>query len=436
MRRIVTSKITKTILNTMLMIVIGGMLSLVFAFGSRADQTLHTSNDAEIPSGQDLAIDQNTTIVIDGNKSIEQITINGACTLTIQGNDTDELSVKRISDSGNGAHLIMESGRLIISADYTAIFLFQNNNSITIKGGYVSAIATMGNSDGIRAENISISGGEVVAKGPAIGINAATLTLSGGKVYGEVYGDGNSEPRSGIGVNNLIISGGEITAKSSYNGNSDYTRNKTLSIYSMNEPILSNGMKITEPENGAFEYLDFGAYGGARYVIKDGDNKMVTVVIKKESSETNTPSQKTSASKNNSTDNRHTHSYSWVVTKYPTSISDGEEAYMCSCGDVARTSILPAISAFEEEVINKIKNAPANGVIEVETRLFNSFGIGVRDALVSRPDVTLKVSFLSEGYRGQLLKVTIPTGIDRYALWDEKGWLGLCRAGSTLGYDK
>ena len=132
----------------------------------------------------------------------------------------------------------------------------------------------------------------------------------------------------------------------------------------------------------------------------------------------------------------HTHSYSWVVTKYPTSTSDGEEAYMCSCGDVARTSILPAISAFEEEVIYKIKNAPANGVVEIDTRLFNSFGIGVRDALIARPDVTLKVSFLSVGYKGQLLKVTIPAGIDRKALFEENGWLGLCWYGSTHGYDQ
>ena len=136
------------------------------------------------------------------------------------------------------------------------------------------------------------------------------------------------------------------------------------------------------------------------------------------------------------TDNSsHTHSYSWVVTKSPTSTSDGEEAYMCSCGDVAKTDVIAAISVFEEETIKKIKNAPANGVVEVETRLFNSFGIGVRDALAERPDVTLKVTFLSEGYKGQLLKVTIPAGIDRKALFDEKGWLGLCRAGSTLGYD-
>ncbi len=132
----------------------------------------------------------------------------------------------------------------------------------------------------------------------------------------------------------------------------------------------------------------------------------------------------------------HTHSYSWVVTKSPTSTSDGEEAYMCSCGEIERISILPAISAFEEETINKIKNAPANAVIEVETSLFNSFGIGVRDALAARPDVTLKVSFLEGGFRGQRLKLTIPAGKDRDKHWDENGWLGLCRAGTIFGYDQ
>ena len=134
--------------------------------------------------------------------------------------------------------------------------------------------------------------------------------------------------------------------------------------------------------------------------------------------------------------NAHTHSYSWVVTKSPTSTSDGEEAYMCSCGEIERISILPAISAFEEETINKIKNAPANAVIEVETSLFNSFGIGVRDALAARPDVTLKVSFLEGGFRGQRLKLTIPAGKDRDKHWDENGWLGLCRAGTIFGYDQ
>ncbi len=132
----------------------------------------------------------------------------------------------------------------------------------------------------------------------------------------------------------------------------------------------------------------------------------------------------------------HVHSYTWKVSKEPTVTSDGEEIYVCECGHIARTNILPGSAAFEADIIAKIKKAPVNGIVTIETRIWNSLSKNVRDALVERPDVTLKISFLSEGYKGIPLKVTIPTGIDRYALWDEKGWLGLCRAGSTLGYDQ
>ena len=137
----------------------------------------------------------------------------------------------------------------------------------------------------------------------------------------------------------------------------------------------------------------------------------------------------------NSGDN-HTHSYTWKISKEPTATSDGEEIYVCECGHIAQINILPGSAAFEADIIAKIKKAPVNGIVTIETRIWNSLSKNVRDALVERPDVTLKISFLSEGYKGIPLKVTIPTGIDRYALWDENGWLGLCRAGSTLGYDK
>ncbi|MBR6149143.1 MAG: InlB B-repeat-containing protein [Lachnospiraceae bacterium] len=137
----------------------------------------------------------------------------------------------------------------------------------------------------------------------------------------------------------------------------------------------------------------------------------------------------------NSGDN-HTHSYTWKISKEPTATSDGEEIYVCECGHIAQINILPGSAAFETDMIAKIKKAPVNGIVTIETRIWNSLSKDVRDALVERPDVTLKISFLSEGYKGIPLKVTIPTGIDRYALWDEKGWLGLCRAGSTLGYDQ
>ncbi len=133
----------------------------------------------------------------------------------------------------------------------------------------------------------------------------------------------------------------------------------------------------------------------------------------------------------------HTHSYSWVVKTSPTATSDGEEEYVCSsCGHVAETRTISYMEKLEEEIVNQIKIAPANGIITIDMKTMNSLGKDVRDSLVEREDVTLKLSFKSEGHKGIPLKVTIPTGIDRYALWDENGWLGLCRAGSTLGYDK
>ena len=109
---------------------------------------------------------------------------------------------------------------------------------------------------------------------------------------------------------------------------------------------------------------------------------------------------------------------------------------MCSgCGDVKETSPLPALSIFDEEVIAQIKNAPKGGTVKIETTHWNTLGRSIRDALADRPDVTLKISFLSEGHRGIPLKVTLPAGMDITAMFDENGYLGLCRAGSTLGYD-
>ncbi len=54
--------------------------------------------------------------------------------------------------------------------------------------------------------------------------------------------------------------------------------------------------------------------------------------------------------------------------------------------------------------------------------------------MIKRPDVTIKASFLSKGHTGIPLKVTIPAG--RVDLFDSNGYLGLCRAGTELGYDQ
>ena len=48
--------------------------------------------------------------------------------------------------------------------------------------------------------------------------------------------------------------------------------------------------------------------------------------------------------------------------------------------------------------------------------------------------MSLTVSFLSEGYKGEPLKVSIPAGFDVESVFDENDCLGLCRAGTVFGY--
>ena len=91
---------------------------------------------------------------------------------------------------------------------------------------------------------------------------------------------------------------------------------------------------------------------------------------------------------------------------------------------------------FAEENVAKINATPKGGVVEIDARPWNTLGGLEREALKARPDVTLKVSFLSEGHKGIPLKVTIPADSNIDSLYDSNGFMGLCRVGSTIGYDQ
>ena len=129
------------------------------------------------------------------------------------------------------------------------------------------------------------------------------------------------------------------------------------------------------------------------------------------------------------------HSYEWQTITAATATADGEEAYMCTkCGDVKERRGLSAMGVFEVEFANKILKAGPGATVYIDCKPWNSFGWAIRDAMKKRPDVTIKASFLSEGYKGTPLKVTIPAA--RTDLFDNNGYLGLCRARTTLGYDQ
>ncbi len=129
------------------------------------------------------------------------------------------------------------------------------------------------------------------------------------------------------------------------------------------------------------------------------------------------------------------HNYEWRTITAATATADGEEAYMCTkCGDVKERRGLSAMGVFEVEFANKILKAGPGATVYIDCKPWNSFGWAIRDAMKKRPDVTIKASFLSEGHKGTPLKVTIPAA--RTDLFDNNGYLGLCRAGTALGYDQ
>ena len=55
----------------------------------------------------------------------------------------------------------------------------------------------------------------------------------------------------------------------------------------------------------------------------------------------------------------HTHSYTWQTISEATETQDGEEAYICDCGDVAEQKIISASGFYWNEMIKKIKEAKA-----------------------------------------------------------------------------
>ena len=129
------------------------------------------------------------------------------------------------------------------------------------------------------------------------------------------------------------------------------------------------------------------------------------------------------------------HKYEWQTITAATATADGEESYVCTnCGDVKERRGLSAMDVFDQETANKILKAGPGATVNIECKPWNTFGHAVKDAMTKRPDVTVKASFFSEGHKGIPLKVTLPAG--SASLFDQNGYLGLCNAGTTLGYDQ
>lgn len=119
----------------------------------------------------------------------------------------------------------------------------------------------------------------------------------------------------------------------------------------------------------------------------------------------------------------HVHSFEYVRIQDATETQDGIIQLQCACGAIGGT-ITEAGSAagfFIKDVIKKIENAPENGTVTVDTRIWTCYNQKVMEALQKRPDVTLVTNYC---YEHEDYTVTIPAGYDVETLLDENGYCG------------
>ncbi len=139
----------------------------------------------------------------------------------------------------------------------------------------------------------------------------------------------------------------------------------------------------------------------------------------------NTPSKKS--------DGGHTHIFIWETTE-ATEETDGELRYQCEiCGEVQIRVPYTAYNVFNKNTTEKIRNAQKDATVTIETNKWISCHKMVMEALKERPDVTLEISFLNEGYKGNRCTVVIPKGTDTMSLVDKNGFTGFLYLGDKFG---
>ncbi|MCR5402925.1 MAG: InlB B-repeat-containing protein [Butyrivibrio sp.] len=134
-----------------------------------------------------------------------------------------------------------------------------------------------------------------------------------------------------------------------------------------------------------------------------------------------------------SSDGGHTHKFVWVTIE-ATEDSDGELRYQCeTCGEIQTRVPLTAYNVFNKNTTEKIRKAPKDATVRIETNKWIFFHKMVMEALAERKDVTLEISFLDGEYKGNRCTVVIPKGTDTTTLVDKNGFTGFLFLGGKFG---
>ncbi|MBD5393197.1 MAG: hypothetical protein HDR71_02780 [Lachnospiraceae bacterium] len=119
----------------------------------------------------------------------------------------------------------------------------------------------------------------------------------------------------------------------------------------------------------------------------------------------------------------HSHNFQYMTIQEASETQDAVILIRCSCGITNGTITEPgsALNIFIEDIIRDIANAPENGTVTAETKIWICYNKAVMDALLQRPDVTLVTNYR---YNNVDYTVTIPAGYEADTLLDENGYCG------------
>ncbi len=177
-----------------------------------------------------------------------------------------------------------------------------------------------------------------------------------------------------------------------------------------------HGSNVTELGSGSGDAVDVSTDLFSIYAIAYTDDAAPDVPEGEESSE-----------------QPHVHTFAWD-TRNATADTDGEMRYQCTkCGMIQTRVPISAYYIFNKETTEKIRAAKQGETVKIETRRWISFHKMVAEALAERKDVTVEVSFLDQGHKGNPYTFTIPAGTDLTPLFDESGFAGFMYLGNKFG---
>ena len=383
-----------------------------------AEENIGGNHDvSELIDNAIYVLNADTTLTINADKTIEGIKTEGY-DLTINGQGNNVLTITdKINDTGIGSYskLNINGARLYSS-------IIRIGNGIVIDGGEITVSKSI-NATYDSQSFIIKNGAKVTANGTTgyaitsvcnIVIENSTVNATSGDIMGypcdALYSNGGS----------ITISGEDTVV--------NVTSAQAAAVKARNGIEISAPLGITTPAGGTI-----GQDSGYYYVY-NGNVKASTVVIRKPiPGGAGVPAGNATSSNDVETPS-HEHNYEWQESRVATEDADGEMIYVCTiCGDVKYREATSAYNTFNAALMEKIRKAAPGATVVVDTNKWISFHHMIIDILAERPDVTLKINFLSEGHKGTPLTVTIPAGADYKSLVDKNGFTGFLFMGSKYG---